>query len=561
MSQVEVIRASEGTVNRRRNYEGAGLKLVRKRVAAYVRVSTDDEEQLNSFQSQKQYYTEKISKNTEWAFVGIYADEAITGTKTAKRDGFLNMIRDCMNGQIDVILTKSISRFSRNLVDTLQYVRMLKEKNIAVIFEKENINTLSMESEMALALLSTLAQNEVESLSANVKMGLKMKMKRGELMGFNGCLGYDYHKEDKTITVNEEEAEIVRWIFAQYIAGYGAYSIARQLVLLGKKNKKGEVKWTDSGILGIISNEKYKGDLLLGKTFTVDPISKRRLGNMGEEDQFYIKGHHEPIVSVEVWEKAQEIRRKRYRDNVLLIDGTRDKYSKKYAFSSLCECGFCGTHLTRRSHQQDTHRKKPVWKCRTSTNKGRSLCPESKTLDEMIIENAFLEAYRLLAVNFDDVLASVLATVEDALSNDDDIVRLKKIEKTMSSLESKRKKLTDMLLDDTISKNAYDEKYDDFTDKISKYKKEKEMLLTNLDSQKNIGKRMKDLQERLSEVDVLDEFDRVVFESIVEKVVVGEVNEDGSIDPYKLTFVLKGLGDKMIPNAKDRYMNLHRKAN
>ena len=551
MAEVEVIRANEGIVNRRRSYEGAGLGLERKRVAAYVRVSTDDEEQLNSFQSQKQYYTEKISKNTEWAFVGIYADEAITGTKTVKREGFLNMIKDCMDNRIDIILTKSISRFSRNLVDTLQYVRLLKEKNIAVIFEKENINTLSMESEMALALLSTLAQNEVESLSANVKMGLKMKMKRGEMLGFNGCLGYDYNPEDKTISVNEEEAEIVRWIFEQYLFGYGAYTIANQLTQLGKKNKKGVVKWTDSGIRGIISNEKYKGDMLLGKSFTVDPISKRRLENMGEEDQFYIKDHHEPIVSAEIWDKAQEIRKRRGRENVMVVEGTRERYTRKYALSSFCECGFCGTKLTRRAHHQNTRIRKPVWKCRSATNKGKNSCPHSKAIDEVIIENAFLEAYRLLAVNFDDVLDSVLTTVEDTLSNDEDAVKLKKIEKHMGILESKRKKLTDMLLDDTISKEAYDEKYDDFTSKIDKAKREKQLLLCNLDTQKNLGKRMKHLREKLSEVDVLDQFDRLVFESIVDKVIVGEVKEDGSTDPYKLTFVLKGMGNKTVPNARD----------
>lgn len=561
MAEVEVIRANEGIVNRRRGYEGAGLRLERKRVAAYVRVSTDDEEQLNSFQSQKQYYTEKISKNTEWAFVGIYAVEAITGTKTVKREGFLNMIKNCMDNRIDIILTKSISRFSRNLVDTLQYVRLLKEKNVAVIFEKENINTLSMESEMALALLSTLAQNEVESLSANVKMGLKMKMKRGEMLGFNGCLGYDYNPEDKTISVNEEEAEIVRWIFEQYLFGYGAYTIANQLTRLGKKNKKGVVKWTDSGIRGMISNEKYKGDMLLGKSFTVDPISKRRLENMGEEDQFYIKDHHEPIVSAEIWDKAQEIWKRRGRENVMVVEGTRERYTRKYGLSSFCECGFCGTKLTRRSHHQNTRIRKPVWKCRSATNKGKSSCPHSKAIDEVIIENAFLEAYRLLVVNFNDVLDSVLTSVEDTLSNDEDAVKLKKIEKHMGILESKRKKLTDMLLDDTISKEAYDEKYDDFTSKIDKAKREKQLLLCNLDTQKNLGKRMKHLRERLSEVDVLDQFDRLVFESIVDKVIVGEVNEDGSTDPYKLTFVLKGMGNKTVPNARDIYLSMHKKAN
>ena len=157
MGEVRVIKAADGAINRRLGF-GSGVNIERKRVAAYVRVSTDGEEQLQSFQSQKEYYEDKISKNKDWAMVGIYADEGITGTKTAKRDGFLRMIDDCMNGMIDIILTKSISRFSRNLVDTLQYVRMLKEKNIAIIFEKENINTLSMESEMALALLSTLQE-------------------------------------------------------------------------------------------------------------------------------------------------------------------------------------------------------------------------------------------------------------------------------------------------------------------------------------------------------------------------------------------------------------------
>lgn len=559
MSEVEVIKASEGTVSRRR-YEGTGLKLERKKVAAYVRVSTDDEEQLNSFQSQMEYYNDKISRNKEWAFVGIYSDEAITGTKTTKREGFLKMIDDCMKGQIDLILTKSISRFSRNLVDTLQYVRLLKDKGVAIIFEKENINTLSMESEMALALLSTLAQNEVESLSANVKMGIKMKMKRGELMGFNGCLGYDYHPEDKTITVNDAEAEIVRYIFEQYLQGYGAYTIANQLVFLNKKNKKGEVKWTDSGIRGIISNEKYKGDLLLGKTFTVDPISKRRLENMGEEDQFYLKNHHEPIISIEMWDKAQEIRKGRYRKNTLMIDGTREKQTRKFAFSSMCECGFCGSNLTRRSHHQDTQHKKPVWKCRVSTNKGIKHCPNSKTIDEAILENAFLEAFRLLADNFDDVLDSVLDTVETTISSSEDEIKVKRIEKSISNLDYKRNKLTDMLLDDKISKEAYNEKYDEFTAKITKAKEEREFFFANVNAQQNIGKRMKELRQKLTEVDVLDTFDRVVFESIVEKVIVGEVNEDGSIDPYKLTFVLKGNGNKAITNAKDRYMNLFQKA-
>lgn len=559
MAQVEVIKASEGTVNRRRNIVGFGVTFDRKRVAAYVRVSTDGEEQLQSFQSQKSYYEEKISKNKDWAMVGIYADEAITGTKTAKRDGFLNMIDDCMKGLIDVVLTKSISRFSRNLVDTLQYVRLLKEKGVAIIFEKENINTLSMESEMALALLSTLAQNEVESLSANVKMGIKMKMKRGELMGFNGCLGYDYHPEDKSISVNEEEAEVVRYIFDQYIQGYGAYTISRQLEKLGKKNKKGNVKWTDSGVLGIIKNEKYKGDLLLGKSFTVDPISKRRLENMGEEEQYYLKNHHEPIILEEVWDKAKEIREERYRINNTVVDGTRMKATRKFALSSMCECGFCGKYLSRRSHNQDTHNKKPVWKCTTATKSGIDKCSNSKAIDEVIIENAFLEMFNLLADNFDDVLESVLKSVEETICNDESAAKLSRIDKSLSVLESKRKKLTDMLLDDKITKEAYDEKYDDITRKIKQEKEERSHYASNVNAQRDVGKRMRDIRILLNEAEVIKKFDRVVFESIVEKVIVGEVNADGSPDPYKLTFVLRGIDNRTVPDAKNRYLNLRKK--
>lgn len=560
MAEVEVIKASEGTVNRRRNIVGSRITLERKRVAAYVRVSTDGEEQLQSFQSQKTYYEEKISKNKDWAMVGIYADEAITGTKTAKRDGFLKMIDDCMNDMIDVVLTKSISRFSRNLVDTLQYVRLLKEKGVAIIFEKENINTLSMESEMALALLSTLAQNEVESLSANVKMGLKMKMKRGEMMGFNGCLGYDYHQEDKTISVNEEGAEIVRYIFDQYIQGYGAYTIAKQLEKLGKKNKNGNVKWSDSGVLGIIKNEKYKGDLLLGKSFTVDPISKRRLENMGEEEQYYIKNHHEPIISAEIWDKAKEIREDRYRISNTVVDGTRMKPTRKYSFSSMCQCGFCGKYFSRRSHNQDTRNKKPVWKCRTAIS-GIENCPNSKAVDEAIIENAFLEMFNLLAQNFDDVLESVLKSVEETIKNDESAAKLSRIDKSLSVLESKRKKLTDMLLDDKITKDAYDEKYNDFTRKINQEKEERSLYASNVNVQSDVGRRMKDIRTLLNETEGMKQFDRVVFESIVQKVIVGETNADGSVDPYKLTFVLKGLDNKAVPNAKDRYMNFHKKTN
>lgn len=558
--QVEVIKKVESSIVRDSRLIGKPLAIERKRVAAYVRVSTNGEEQIQSFNSQKQYYQDKISSNKEWVMVGIYADEGITGTKTNKRDEFLRMIDDCMNGLIDIVITKSVSRFSRNLVDTLSYTRMLKSKGVTVIFEKENIDTSKMESEMQLSLLSALAQNEVESLSQNVTLGVQMKMSRGELMGFNGCLGYDYHPEDKSITINEPEAETVRFIYNLYLQGYGAYRIAKELTRLGKGNKKGVVKWTDSGVRGIIKNEKYKGDLLMGKTYTVDPISKRRLDNRGESNKYYTKNHHEAIISEEEWNQAQEILKSRYRTNENVSETERIKFPRKYAFSSMCKCGFCGTNLTRRSHHQDTQHKKPVWKCRTATNKGIENCPHSKAIDEVIIENAFVEMFGLLAENFDDVLESVLSSIEETLSKDDSAEKLKRIEKDIASLEKKRKKLTDMYLDDKLTKEAYDDKYSELSKKLDKCEEERAIFSDCALSQKNIADKMKAIRAKLKDADVLDQFDRVVFESLVEKVIVGEQAEDSTVDPYKLTFVLKGMDERSIPDARDRYMNLHNKA-
>ena len=550
MAEVEVIKAVDGPILRKRDYEGNPVVITRQRVAAYVRVSTDGDEQLESFQSQKQYYQDKISENRDWVMVGIYADEAITGTKVDKREQFQRMIQDCMDGKIDVIMTKSVSRFSRNTVDILQYVRLLKGKGIAVIFEKENINTLTEQGEMMLTLMGTLAQNEVEFTSKNVKLRIKMKMKRGELMGFNGCLGYDYHPEDKTITVNEAEAKTVRLIFELYLQGYGTYTIAKRLEALGKVNKKGVVKWTDSGVRGIIKNEKYKGDLLLQKTITTDPISKRRIENFGEEEQYYVHDHHEPIVSREVWEQAKEIRLSRNHPSDTKADGKREKYTKKYAFSSMCECGFCGTKLTRRTLHCGSKYETPVWYCRNAANKGKHNCPNSKSMRESILENAFLEAYKLLAGSFNDVIDSVIDTIEGISTNNEDIGRLKKEQKALDNLEQRRKRLTDLYLDEGISKEAYDEKYEELTMKIQKTKESIRILQDNVSNQKDVSKRMASLKKALSDGDILDEFDRFVFESIVEKVIVGETNDDGTVDPFKLTFVMKGNGNSVVPNAK-----------
>ncbi|HBC85112.1 MAG TPA: hypothetical protein DCZ30_06965 [Clostridiales bacterium] len=216
VANVKVIRKIEGRVDRKNG--GVLNRLLR--VTAYARVSTDDEDQRNSYQSQLSFFKAKIKDNPEWVYVDMYADEAISGTLDYKRSNFMRMIDDALAGKFDMIITKSISRFARNTVDTLKYVRMLKERNIAIFFVEENINTLEMSSEFVLTILSSVAQQESENISNHVKLGFRAKMERGELIGFNGCLGYDYNPETKSLSVNEEEKKIVEYIYNRYIQGY-----------------------------------------------------------------------------------------------------------------------------------------------------------------------------------------------------------------------------------------------------------------------------------------------------------------------------------------------------
>lgn len=530
---VEVIKA-----NRKLSDRVAG-KLDILRVAPYARVSTDTEEQLNSYKSQVAYYTDLVNQRNDWILVDIYADEAITGTQVTKRDDFQRLINDCIAGKIDMVITKSISRFARNTVDTLKYVRMLKERNIAVLFEKENINTLTMDGELLLTILSSVAQQEVENISSIVKMGLKMKMQRGELVGFQSCLGYDYDPITKQISVNEEEAKVVQYIFDRYVSGNGAYVIAKELMEKGYKTKLGNSEWHDTAVLGIIKNEKYKGDVLQGKTFTLDPISKRRLENQGEEDQFYIKNHHEPIVSEEVFEKAQAILHRRGENRRKLEKGKREKYSRKFAFSSKLECAFCGSNFSRRSWNSGTSHEKAVWQCVTSTKKGKKYCPHSKGLDEKVIEEAFIASYNLVCSDHMDVLDELLKRMESVFNDQNNQKRLNKIINEIQALEQKRCKLIDLRLDEKIDKATYDRKYEELESMLTELLDERERLEQATQEEIDIEKRLEHFRKVLQANEILSSFDRSVFESIVEKVLIGEGSDEENPNPYKLTFVYK----------------------
>ena len=544
--EVELIKANDPFDS------SAKRRIDRLRVAAYCRVSTDDEDQIKSYNSMVRHYTDLIQSKREWIFAGVYADRAITGTKVDKRDEFQRLIQDCMDGKIDMILAKSIPRFARNTLDTLKYVRMLKERNIAVDFEVEKINTLK-DGEFLMTILSSVAQQEVENTSAYVKKGLKMKMKRGELVGFQGCLGYDYDIVSKSISINEQGAEVVRYIFDRYVAGAGSTMIARELNEQGNLTIRGNT-WTSSSVMGIINNEKYKGDILLGKTFTVDPISKRRLDNLGEEDRYYIHDHHEPIISEEMFERAQEIRNRRNggrKHNV--VPGKREKFSRQFAFSCMVECGFCGSNLSRRRWHSSSKYKKTIWQCVKSTKDGKRFCPDSKGIPEEVIEEAFVESYRMLCKDNKEVLEEFLKRTEKALGENTVDDQINKLEKKIDNVSAKRKKLLDNFLNGVIEQGIYEETDIKIKTDLTNLKAKLQYLRQQYDENSSLQRRIEDFKKALSQNAVLEEFDRGIFESIVEKVIVGGYDEDGNKDPYKVTFIYKTGFKNEIGNAKERF--------
>ena len=379
-----------------------------------------------------------------------------------------------------------------------------------------------------------------------------MKMKRGELVGFQGCLGYDYDVETKSLSINEEGAEVVRYIFDRYVAGAGSTMIARELNEQGIMTIKGN-DWTSSSVMGIINNEKYKGDILLGKTFTVDPISKRRLENLGEEDRFYIKDHHEPIVSEETFARAQEIRERRNGGRKSATPGKREKFSRQYAFSCMLECGFCGASLSRRSWHSSSKYQKTIWQCVKSTKHGKRYCPDSKGIPEQVIEEAFIESYKMLCADNKDVLEEFITRVEKTLSEDSVRDKLSKFQKSADNLQSKRKRLLEKYLEGIVSQDIYEDTDVGYERKLSDIKANIEMLEQQMEDEVSLKRRVADFKKALSKNEVLQEFDRGIFESIIEKVIVGGYDEEGNKDPYKITFIYKTGFKNEIGNAKERF--------
>lgn len=361
------------------------------RVAAYCRVSTDSDEQEMSFEAQRSYYTDKIMRNPEWIMAGIFADEGRSGTQANKRKEFMRMIRQCRQKRIDMILTKSVSRFARNTVDCLNYIRELKSLGIPVIFEKEGLNTMHMTSEIYISMHGIFAQSESESLSGNVRIGKQIAAKNGNVsMCYKSFLGYRRGPDGKP-EIAPEEAETVRLIYQRFLAGDSQKTIKELLEAKGILSPTGKPTWSVTTIRSILTNEKYKGDALLQKTYIVDCISHKTKKN-DDRPQYYVENSHPAIVSRETFDRAQEELARRNSKRKVKQVGTKTesgKYSSKFALTELLVCGCCGSPY-RRCTWSKNGKKRIVWRCISRLDYGKKYCSESPTVDETPLQQAIV---------------------------------------------------------------------------------------------------------------------------------------------------------------------------
>ena len=386
--RVQMIPATRKITDPRSSHHG------KQRVAAYCRVSTNNKEQINSYEAQKVYYTQKIEENPDWELAGIFADRGLSGTSLKKRDNFNKMIAACKRGRIDTILTKSLSRFARNTVDCLETVRMLRARGIGVIFEKENINTLTESNEFLITLFSGFAQAESESLSGNIARGKMMSMQAGNVpFQYKKLLGYR-EGEDGKPEIAPEEAKTVRRIYRRYLEGCSLSQIQRELEADHVPTAQGIQRWSYQVIHNILTNERYIGDALLGKTYVLDCISKEVRKNNGERPQYYVENNHPAIIPREWFQRVkEEMTRRASKRKVMQRHGKTElgKYSAKYALSELLVCGECGTPYKRCTWARNG-KKRIVWRCISRLEFGTKYCHDSPTLDEEKLHKAILEA-------------------------------------------------------------------------------------------------------------------------------------------------------------------------
>lgn len=475
------------------------------KVAAYCRVSTDSEEQSTSYEAQVQHYREFISNNTDWQFAGIFADDGISGTNTKKRDGFNEMIEACLNGKVDMIVTKSISRFARNTIDCLKYVRLLRDKRVPIIFEKENINTMDASGELLLTIMASLAQQESESISKNVKMGYQFRFQQGKIqVNHKRFLGYDKDKEGNLV-INEQQANVVKRIFKEYLEGLSFHEIKKGLERDGILNGANHKKWHASNIKGILQNEKYMGDALLQKTITTDFIEKTRKKNDGTEPQYYVKNSHPAIISREIFIRTQEelLRRSNLANGS--SEGRKRNYSSKYALSGMCTCEKCGD-VYRRIAWNNRGKKSIVWRCCTRVKYGPKAC-DAATIGEEVLQEAVVSAINQVVQISDKTIHILLQNIQKVISKD----YANEIKEIQVLLTSKQELLLELI--------QSNQNYDNLLNEIDLLKAKENELLLNQANNETHKKRIYEMKQFIENQDhLLTHYDEAFVRKYIQEI-------------------------------------------
>ena len=506
----------------------------RIRVAAYCRVSTLQEQQETSYEAQVSYYTEKITNHPEWKLAGIYADDGKSATMIRKRNDFQSMIDDCMAGKIDMVITKSISRFARNTVDSLTTIRKLKSKNIAVLFEKEGINTLGDGGEMLITILSSQAQEESRNLSENVHWGYVRQFENGVVyVNHNKFLGYTKDKDGNLVIV-PREAELVRRIFRMYLEGLSSAKIAEQLTSEGIPTVTGLKVWQPTVIHKMLSNEKYMGDALLQKTYTVDFLMKKRVKNKGIVPQYYIEGNHEAIIPRELFYKVQEEKARRaniYRQepgeekqqkkpakgNKMTI---RRKYSSNYVLSDIMYCKECG-QLYHRQTWVNQGVKKPVWRCSSRLKHGTKYCRNSPSLEEKTLHGAIMEAVNAVVEDEGEFVDAFRENVIRILGSYSEHAETTEYDEQIETLQKQMLVLIENSAKAECADDEFDKAYREIADQIKLLKKERTKCLRERQLAEAYEQRVDGMNEYVKKTNYLKrQFDDELVRKLIKNIKV-----------------------------------------
>ena len=482
----------------------------KRRTAAYARVSTDSDEQLISYEAQVDYYTNYINGRDDWEFVSVYTDEGITGCNTKHREGFKRMVADALAGRIDLIVTKSVSRFARNTVDSLTTVRQLKEKGVEIYFEKENIWTLDSKGELLITIMSSLAQEESRSISENCTWGQRKRFADGKVtVPFKRFLGYD-RGLDGNLVLNPTEAVTVRRIYSMFLQGMSPYGIATKLTADGIKSPGGKDKWNAGAVRSILTNEKYKGDALLQKSYTVDFLTKKKKVNEGEIPQYYVEGNHEAIISPDVFEQVQRELERRKADS--------GRLSCVHLFSGKIRCGQCGEWYGSKVWHSNSKYRRVIWQCNHKFDGDEKCTTPNLTEDE--IKAMFISAVNKLITQKDSIITALTASLDTAFDTTD-------LKAEQAELESEIAVVSD-LIEKCIYENAhvaldqteYQKRYDGLTARFDTAKARYEVLDEAIRSKQSRRAKIEAFLEALAKAELVDKFETTLWCGLVDYVTV-----------------------------------------